>query len=105
VAVVTDEMESGRRDVHHEAGEELGRVEGLAAASRRPLVAVEGNSRFEAEALDGQRWPQQIAGKSLETVVVFGLDRDRMVNRETSVTGLPRVQELDPIVIAPPTTP
>ena len=121
VAVVADEMESGRRDVHHEASEKLGGVEGFAAASSRPLVAVEGEPRLEAEALEGQRRPQQVgtrrrrrcdgavalkearlraaAGDSLETIMVLGPNRDRIVNRETSVTRLPGVQKLDPVLV------
>jgi len=60
--------------VHEQAGKDLGRLEGLTAASSRPLVTIHSESRLEAEALERQRRPQQVAGEPLEAVAIIGLD-------------------------------
>jgi len=79
VTVVPHEVESGRGNVHHQAGEQLGWVEGLAAALLRSLVAVAGKPRLEGEALERQGRPQQVPGEAFETVVIVGSDSDRVV--------------------------
>ncbi len=79
-------------------GEQLGAVEGLAAALLRPLVAVAGKPRLEAEALERQGRPQQVAPEPLEAVVIIRSHGDRIVGRKAGVTRLPRVQQLDPLV-------
>lgn len=86
VPVVSQEVEPGRGNVHHQAGEELRRVEGLAAALSRSLVAVAGKPRLEGETLERQRRSQQVAGEPLETGGILGPNGDRIVGREFRVS-------------------
>jgi len=58
--------------VHHQPGEQLGRVEGLAAALFRPLVAIAGKTWLENEALERQGRPQQVTSEPLETSAIVG---------------------------------
>jgi len=86
VAVVADEVESWRRDVHEHPRQELGRVEGLTAALERPLVAIEGKPRLEAEALERQRRSREVSRKPLDPVIVIGPNGDRIMGRKAGVT-------------------
>ncbi len=79
VAVVAHQVEPGCWNVHQQPVEELGGVEGLAAASWRSFVVITGKPRLEGEALERQGRPQQVAGKPLEAAVIVGSNGDRIV--------------------------